>query len=103
MHIYHPMYMMKYNTLQATNFPAFLDLENGFWHIRMNDTDREKTAFVTPFGTYEWLVIPFGLCNVPATFQNFVDEILEPFRTFVAGLLDDFAVWANSPEELRLR
>lgn len=84
-------------------FFAFLDLENGFWHIRMNDTDREKTAFVTPFGIYEWLVMPFGLCNAPATFQNFMDEVLEPFRPFVAGLLDDVAVWADSPEELHFR
>ena len=64
---------------------AFLDLENGFWQIRMHEDDSEKTAFVTPFGIYQWLVMPFGLCNAPATFQSFMEEVLQPFRPFVAG------------------
>ncbi|KAI0998222.1 hypothetical protein K3495_g9972 [Podosphaera aphanis] len=69
----------------------------------MHPDDCEKTAFVTPFGVYEWLVMPFGLCNAPATFQSFMEEVLEPFRSFVAGLLDDVAVWADSVEELNRR
>ncbi|KAI0996082.1 hypothetical protein K3495_g12100, partial [Podosphaera aphanis] len=75
---------------------AFLDLENGFWQIPLEESTREKTAFITPFGVYEWLVMPLGLCNAPATFQCFMEEVLEPFRPFVAGLLDDVAVWGNS-------
>lgn len=69
----------------------------------MNESDREKMAFITPFGLYEWLVMPFGLCNAPATFQNFMEEVLQPFRPFVAGSLDDVAVWADSPEEPHIR
>ncbi|POS83058.1 hypothetical protein EPUL_004164 [Erysiphe pulchra] len=82
---------------------AFLDLENGFWHIRMHINDREKTAFVTPYGIFEWLVMPLGLCNAPATFQNFMEEVLSPYRSFVAGLLDDVAVWGDTVEELHSR
>lgn len=82
------------------NYYAFLDLENGFWHIPMYPDDCEKTAFVTPFGIYEWLVMPFGLCNAPATFQCFMEEVLEPFRPYVAGLLDDVVVWADTVESL---
>lgn len=47
--------------------------------------------------------MPFGLCNAPATFQSFMEEVLQPFRPFVAGLLDDVAVWADTPEELHAR
>lgn len=69
----------------------------------MDGKDREKTAFVTPFGAFEWLVMLFGLCNVPATFQSFMEEVLEPFQPFVAGLLDDVAIWGDTIEELNTR
>ncbi|KAI0996091.1 hypothetical protein K3495_g12090 [Podosphaera aphanis] len=82
------------------NFYCFLDLENGFWHIRLAPEDREKAAFVTPFGLFEWTVMPFGLCSAPATFQSFMEEILEPYRHFVSGLLDDVCVFADTVELL---
>ncbi|KAI1006983.1 hypothetical protein K3495_g1237 [Podosphaera aphanis] len=79
---------------------AFLDLENGFWQIPLHESSREKTAFVTPFGLYEWNFMPFGLCNAPATFQSLMEEVLQPFRSFVAGLLDDVCVWSDSIKNL---
>ncbi|KAI0994514.1 hypothetical protein K3495_g13668, partial [Podosphaera aphanis] len=69
----------------------------------MHKDSQEKTAFVTPFGIYEWLVMPFGLCNAPATFQSLMEEVLQPHRSFVSGLLDDVCVWGNSHEELHAR
>ncbi|KAI0997921.1 hypothetical protein K3495_g10268 [Podosphaera aphanis] len=47
--------------------------------------------------------MPFGLCNSPATFQVFIEEILEPFRTFCAGLLDDVCIFADTKEQLHQR
>lgn len=73
-------------------FNCFLNLQNTFWRIQIHPDDREKTAFVKPFGIYEWLVVPFGLCNAPATFQFFMEEVLVPFQPFVARLFDEFAV-----------
>ncbi|KAJ8124919.1 hypothetical protein O1611_g8721 [Lasiodiplodia mahajangana] len=64
---------------------------------------REKTAFATPFGIYEWLVMPFGLCNAPETFQALIEEILEPFVEWVSGLLDDVCIYAHTREELHER
>ena len=46
-----------------------LDLANGFWQVELDPTTKEKTAFTTKFGIYEFETMPFGLCNGPATFQ----------------------------------
>ena len=69
----------------------------------MHEQDREKTAFFTQFGIFEWLVMSFGLCNAPATFQNFMEEVLDPFRPIAAGLLDYVAIWGDTIEELHSR
>ena len=59
-----------------------LDLQNGYHLVRMPEEDEEKTAFRTRFGLYYWRVMPFSLCNAPATFQSMMDNILH-------DLLDD--------------
>ncbi|KAI0997543.1 hypothetical protein K3495_g10645 [Podosphaera aphanis] len=82
---------------------TFLDFKDGFWHINIAPQDIHKTAFTTPWGLYEWLVMPFGLCNSPATFQAFIEEILEPFRDHCAGLLDDICIWADTKDQLHHR
>lgn len=79
---------------------AFIDLKDGFWHVLITPEDREKTAFMTPNGLYEWTVMPFGLTNAPATFQALMEEVLEPLRDFVSGLLDDVAVWGDLLQQL---
>lgn len=80
-----------------------MDLENGFWLIRRNEKVRERITFVTPFGIFEWLVMPFGLCNAPATFQNFVQGFFDPFRSVTAELLYDIATLGDTIEELHTR
>ena len=59
-----------------------LDLRNGYHLVRMAEEDEDKTAFRTRFGLYHWRVMPFGLCNAPATFQSMMDNMLH-------DLLDD--------------
>ncbi|KAM7309439.1 retrovirus-related Pol polyprotein from transposon 17.6 [Ixodes scapularis] len=53
-----------------------MDLKSGYWQIEVDKRDREKTAFVTPDGLYEFKVMPFGLCTAPATFDRVMDTVL---------------------------
>ena len=52
-----------------------LDLKNGYYPIHMAKGDEPKTVFRTRFGLYEWKLMPFGLCNAPATFQAMMDDL----------------------------
>src|SRR5208282_1201099 len=54
-------------TLSGAQWFSSLDLASGFWQVELDPKDREKSTFITRFGTYEFTVMPFGLCNAPAT------------------------------------
>ncbi|GBL59736.1 Transposon Ty3-I Gag-Pol polyprotein [Araneus ventricosus] len=49
--------------MQGSKFFSSMDLSSGYWQIEVNEPDREKMAFITPEGLYEFNVMPFGLCN----------------------------------------
>ena len=77
-----------------------LDMPMSYYQIGMHPDDVYKTAFKTPFGMFEWLVMPQGLCNAPATFQRYLNWVLRKYvGRFCAVYIDDIAIWSNSIEE----
>lgn len=59
---------------------SVIDLKGAYHHIRMHEEDIPKTAFVTTDGHFEWLVMPFGLKNAPATFARYMNSVLRNYR-----------------------
>lgn len=78
-----------------------LDLRNGFFHVDVDNASVKYTAFVVPNGQYEFLKVPFGLCNSPAVFQRFVNTVFWPLirEGIVMVYLDDLIVPGINEED----
>ena len=77
-----------------------MDLLYGYWQVLMHPDDIHKTAIRTPLGSYEYVVMPMGLTNAPATFQRMMEAVLRPFLTdFCMVYLDDIIVYSRTEEE----
>jgi hypothetical protein len=86
--------------LGEAKFRSVMDLSSGYWQIPMKKEDREKTAFITPDGLFEFLVLPFGLCNAPAHFQRAMNKVLAGMNFFFTCVyLDDVIVFSRTFEE----
>lgn len=84
------------DTLQNARWFTKLDLTNGYWQIPVRKEDRWKTAFKTHRGLYQWNVMPFGLCNAPATFQRTMNNLLRNYNAkFTMCYLDDIIVFSK--------
>ena len=86
--------------LAKSKYFSTLDLASGYWPVSMSPESIEKTAFATHSGLYEFAVMPFGLCNAPATFQRLMETVLAGHARDACMLyLDDILVLGATLEE----
>jgi hypothetical protein len=77
-----------------------LDITAAFNRIRIAEGHEYKTAFITRFGLYESLVMPFGLCGAPATWQRFLnDQLYDILDVYATAYLDDILVYSKNRTE----
>ena len=77
-----------------------LDVLSGYNQVNADTTDREKTTFTTPLGTFMYARMPFGLTNAGATFQRAMDvAFMDQVNKFVVIYLDDITIFSNSNQK----
>ena len=80
----------------SAKFISTLDLTKGYWQVPVREGDREKTAFSTPSGPFQFTRMPFGLQGAPATFQRLVDKLLGGMTQFSSAYIDDIIVYSET-------
>ena len=86
--------------LQSARVFSTLDLRNGFFHVPVEEDSKKYTAFVTHRGHYQFLRVPFGLCNSPAVFQRYINKIFQDLtrKDIVLPYMDDLIIPSKDEE-----
>ena len=84
-----------YAKLKGAKVFSTIDLRSGYHHIALGKSSRAKTAFVTPFGKYKFLRVPFGLAQAPAYFQLLMNKILHGLD-FAMTYLDYIIIFSKN-------
>jgi hypothetical protein len=77
-----------------------LDLRDAYHRLRIKEGDEWKTAFKTRYGLFEYMVMPFGLANAPATFQAYIYKALSHLIDSICIIyLDDILIYSKEEKE----
>ena len=88
-----------YGRLKGAKYFTTLDLRSGYYHIGLSKGSKAKTAFITPFGKYQFEVVPFGLAQAPAYFQQLISMVLQDCSEFTMAYLDDIIIFSRNEHE----
>ncbi|GFX69694.1 hypothetical protein TNCV_1770621 [Trichonephila clavipes] len=88
------------NTLAGYTWFSTLDLKSGYWQVEIHPDDKEKTAFTTGQGLWQFKVMPFCLCNAPATFERLMKTVLgglsyEACLVYLDDIIDRSATYSG--------
>jgi transposase InsO family protein len=98
----HPLPLVSdiFDSMAGCSIFSAVDMKTGFWQLPVAEDSRAKTAFVCHRGQFEFLRMPFGLANAPATYQRAMNEILAPFiGKFVQVFIDDVVIYSKTERE----
>ena len=84
-----------YAKLKGAKVFSTIDLRSGYHHIALGKSSRAKTAFITPFGKYKFLMVPFGLAQAPAYFQLLMNKVLKGLE-FAMTYLNDIIIFSQN-------
>ena len=87
------------NEIGQASYITALDLTKGYLQVPVAKESQEKIAFITSWGKYQFVTMPFGLDNAPSTFQCLMDQLLEGTQAFTAAYLDDVIIYSRCWEE----
>ena len=88
-----------YMKLSGAKIFSALDLTSGYYHIKLGKGSCAKTAFVTPFGKWEFNMVPFGLAQARAYFQALISTVLEGLSHFAIAYLDNIIIFSKNEEQ----
>lgn len=98
-----PIIQHALDRLTGKKFFSKFDVMTAFHQVAIEETSKEITAFVTPFGLYEYNVLPMGLKNSPATFQRLMNKLIQPIRNLGADSYFDDIILATDTFEKQIK
>ncbi|GBO44664.1 Retrovirus-related Pol polyprotein from transposon 297, partial [Araneus ventricosus] len=88
------------DALNGSQWFSTLDLKSGYWQVEIQSEDKEKTSFTTGQGLWQFKVMPFGLCNAPATFERLMETVLRGLTSEACLVyLDDIIIVGRTFQE----